>query len=149
FKDSYISGLKSAEAKTREFAAGALPKLEQGKLKMNISNWQSQIETAKAKLKTVPPDKQAKLRAEIGDLQRKVASARASLSSLRDKVVTVTTRHVVVGGQARTSGSHGSQLKYAGGGPIEGPGTSTSDSVPIWASKGEFMIKARSVAKYG
>ncbi|MFE3381931.1 hypothetical protein [Streptomyces anulatus] len=149
FKDSYISGLKSAEAKTREFAAGALPKLEQGKLKMNINNWTSQIETAKAKLKTVPPDKQAKLRAEIGDLQRKVASARASLSSLRDRVVTVTTRHVVVGGQARTSGSHGSQLKYAGGGPIEGPGTSTSDSVPIWASKGEFMIKARSVAKYG
>ncbi|MFF9084428.1 hypothetical protein ACF1BR_32550 [Streptomyces rubiginosohelvolus] len=149
FKDSYISGLKSAEAKTREFAAGALPKLEQGKLKMNINNWTSQIETAKAKLKTVPPDKQAELRAEISDLQRKVASAKASLSSLHDKVVTVTTRHVVVGGQARTSGSHGSQLKYAGGGPIEGPGTSTSDSVPIWASKGEFMIKARSVAKYG
>ncbi|WP_228988588.1 hypothetical protein [Streptomyces sp. DH8] len=149
FKDSYISGLKSAEAKTREFAAGALPKLEQGKLKMNISNWTSQIETAKAKLKTVPPDKQAKLRAEIGDLQRKVASARASLSSLHDKTVTVTTRHVVVGGQARTSGAHGSQLKYASGGPIEGPGTSTSDSVPIWASKGEFMVKAKSVAKYG
>ncbi|MEV6473874.1 hypothetical protein, partial [Streptomyces sp. NPDC051657] len=149
FKDSYISGLKSAEAKTREFAAGALPKLEQGKLKMNISNWSSQIETAKAKLKTVPPDKQAKIRAEIGDLQRKVASARATLSGLQDKVVTVTTRHVVVGGQARTSGSHGSQLKYAGGGPIEGPGTSTSDSVPIWASKGEFMVKAKSVAKYG
>ncbi|MFJ8221401.1 hypothetical protein [Streptomyces griseus] len=149
FKNSYISGLKSAEAKTREFAAGALPKLSQGQLKLNINNWNSQIETAKAKLKTVPPDKQAKIRAEISDLQRKVASARATLSGLQDKVVTVTTRHVVVGGQARTSGSHGSQLKYAGGGPIEGPGTSTSDSVPIWASKGEFMIKARSVAKYG
>ncbi|WP_405431100.1 hypothetical protein [Streptomyces anulatus] len=149
FKDSYISGLKSAEQKTREFAAGALPKLEQGRLKMNISNWTSQIDTAKAKLKTLPADKQAKVRAEISDLQRKVASARATLSGLQDKVVTVTTRHVVVGGQARTSGSHGSQLKYAGGGPIEGPGTSTSDSVPIWASKGEFMVKARSVAKYG
>ncbi|MEI5036051.1 hypothetical protein RB201_35685 [Streptomyces sp. S1A(2023)] len=149
FKDSYISGLKSAEAKTREFAAGALPKLEQGRLKMNINNWTSQIETAKAKLKTLPADKQAKVRAEISDLQRKIASARATLSSLHDKTVTVTTRHVVVGGQARTSGSHGSQLKYASGGPIDGPGTSTSDSVPIWASKGEFMVKAQSVAKYG
>ncbi|MFJ6810660.1 hypothetical protein ACIQRK_32430 [Streptomyces anulatus] len=149
FKDSYINGLKSAEQKTREFAAGALPKLEQGRLKMNINNWTSQIDSAKAKLKSLPADKQAKVRAEISDLQRKVASARATLSGLQDKVVTVTTRHVVVGGQARTSGSHGSQLKYAGGGPIEGPGTSTSDSVPIWASKGEFMVKARSVAKYG
>ncbi|WP_406144199.1 hypothetical protein [Streptomyces anulatus] len=149
FKDSYINGLKSAEQKTREFAAGALPKLEQGRLKMNINNWTSQIDSAKAELKSLPADKQAKVRAEISDLQRKVASARATLSGLQDKVVTVTTRHVVVGGQARTSGSHGSQLKYAGGGPIEGPGTSTSDSVPIWASKGEFMVKARSVAKYG
>ncbi|WP_371624043.1 hypothetical protein OG245_15130 [Streptomyces sp. NBC_01116] len=149
FKDSYISGLKSAEAKTREFAAGALPKLEQGKLKMNISNWTSQIETAKAKLKSLPPDKQAKVRAEISDLQRKIASARATLSSLHDKTVTVTTRHVVVGGQARTSGSHGSQLKYAGGGPIKGPGTSTSDSIDIKASNGEFMMQAKSVDKYG
>lgn len=149
FKDSYIGGLKAAEAKTREFAAGALPKLEQGRLKMNISNWQSQIETAKAKLKTLPPDKQAKVRAEISDLQRKVASARATLSGLQDKVVTVTTRHVVVGGQARTTGSHGSQLKYAGGGLINGPGTSTSDSIDIKASRGEFMMQARSVDKYG
>ncbi|UPT41767.1 MULTISPECIES: hypothetical protein [Streptomyces] len=157
FKNSYISGLKSAEAKTREFAAGALPKLEQGRLKMNINNWTSQIETAKAKLKTLPADKQAKVRAEISDLQRKIASARATLSSLHDKVVTVTTRHVVVGGQARTSGSHGSQLKYAagglvgypGGGMVSGPGTGTSDSILAQVSNGEFVVRAKSVAKYG
>lgn len=32
--------------------------------------------------------------------------------------------------------------KYKDGGWIEGPGTSTSDSVPIMASKDEFMVKA-------
>lgn len=37
----------------------------------------------------------------------------------------------------------------AGGGPIWGPGTKTSDSVPIWASQGEFMQKAAAVDKYG
>ncbi|WP_098010493.1 hypothetical protein [Streptomyces sp. sk226] len=150
FKDSYISGLQSAEAKTRAFAAGALPKLEQGKLKMNISNWTSQIETAKGKLKTVPPERQAALRAEIGDLQRKVASARAALNSLQNRSVTVTTRYVVVGdgSAARKAGVHGAQLK-AEGGLIHGPGTGTSDDVPIWASRGEFMVKAKSVAKYG
>ncbi|MEU5133441.1 hypothetical protein [Streptomyces californicus] len=148
FKDSYISGLQSAEAKTRAFAAGALPKLEQGKLKMNISNWTSQIETAKGKLKTVPPERRAALRAEIGDLQRKVASARASLASLQNKVVTITTRYVVVStGEAKRKELRAGH--YSEGGPIHGPGTSTSDDVPIWASRGEFMVKAKSVAKYG
>lgn len=33
-------------------------------------------------------------------------------------------------------------LTFAGGGPISGPGSSTSDSVPIWASDGEYMQNA-------
>jgi phage-related protein len=37
----------------------------------------------------------------------------------------------------------------AGGGPIHGPGTGTSDSIPIWASNGEFMLRAAAVKKYG
>ena len=38
---------------------------------------------------------------------------------------------------------------FARGGPIFGPGTATSDSVPIWASAGEFMVRAAAVRKYG
>lgn len=38
---------------------------------------------------------------------------------------------------------------FAGGGSITGRGTSTSDSIPIWASHGEFMQPARAVKKYG
>lgn len=38
---------------------------------------------------------------------------------------------------------------YAEGGEIHGPGTGTSDDVPIWASNGEYMIKASAVSKYG
>jgi TP901 family phage tail tape measure protein len=37
----------------------------------------------------------------------------------------------------------------AEGGPIWGPGTSTSDSIPLWASDGEFMQKAKAVDHYG
>lgn len=36
---------------------------------------------------------------------------------------------------------------YATGGPIIGPGTGTSDSVPILASNGEYVIKASTVGK--
>jgi hypothetical protein len=150
FQSTFISGLTAAEQKTRDFATGALPKLEQGKLKMNITNWQSQIETAKAKLKTLPPEKQAAVKAQISDLQAKVAQAKRDLASLQNRSVTVTTRYVVVGdgSAARKSGSYGAQLK-AEGGLIHGPGTGTSDDVPIWASNGEFMVKAKAVAKYG
>ncbi|QIN95180.1 tape measure protein [Stenotrophomonas phage vB_SmaS_DLP_3] len=39
--------------------------------------------------------------------------------------------------------------KKKDGGAISGPGTGTSDSVPILASNGEYMIKASSVRQYG
>lgn len=38
---------------------------------------------------------------------------------------------------------------YAGGGQIVGPGTKTSDSIPIMASRGEFMIQAAAVDHFG
>jgi hypothetical protein len=38
--------------------------------------------------------------------------------------------------------------KYRDGGYIDGPGTSTSDSIPIWASKGEYMVNAASTSKH-
>jgi hypothetical protein len=38
---------------------------------------------------------------------------------------------------------------YAGGGRIRGRGTPTSDSIPIWASRDEWMIKAKAAKYYG
>lgn len=38
--------------------------------------------------------------------------------------------------------------RMATGGPIHGPGSGTSDSVPILASNGEFMINAKSTKKW-
>lgn len=42
-----------------------------------------------------------------------------------------------------------SGLKRASGGPIYGPGTSTSDSIPVWASDEEWLIKARAANYWG
>jgi hypothetical protein len=39
--------------------------------------------------------------------------------------------------------------KRAAGGPIYGPGTATSDSIPAYLSNGEYVIRAAAVQKYG
>jgi hypothetical protein len=38
---------------------------------------------------------------------------------------------------------------FAGGGQLRGPGTGTSDSILMWGSNGEYMIRAAAVRKYG
>lgn len=38
---------------------------------------------------------------------------------------------------------------FAGGGQLRGPGTGTSDSILMWGSNGEYMIKAAAVKHYG
>jgi hypothetical protein len=38
--------------------------------------------------------------------------------------------------------------RMAGGGMLRGPGTGTSDSIPLWGSAGEFMVNARSTSKW-
>lgn len=38
---------------------------------------------------------------------------------------------------------------FATGGPIRGPGTGTSDSILLWGSNGEFMMRERAVRHYG
>ena len=38
---------------------------------------------------------------------------------------------------------------FARGGYVSGPGTSTSDSIPAYLSKGEFVVRAAAVRQYG
>ncbi|MBK3542531.1 hypothetical protein [Streptomyces sp. MBT60] len=142
-------GLNRSEAKALADQILRTPD-KTAKLKGNLEDLEAKLSSAKAKLKSVPDSRRAKVLAEISDLQRKVGQAKYALSTLSDKSVTITTRYVTVGdgSAARKAGAHGSQLK-AEGGLIHGPGSGTSDDVPIWASNGEFMVKAKSVAKYG
>ncbi|MET8511967.1 hypothetical protein [Streptomyces sp. NPDC005077] len=166
FKDSYLSGLATAQRKSEDFANNALPKLGKGRLKLNIDNWTSQIATAKAKLKTVPPEGRSKLKADIADLQAKVASAKRQLDNFNGKSATayinVQTRYTnptpgPYAGKYVFGRANGGLIKgYASGGqvaptggPVFGPGTGTSDSIPTWLSNGEYVIRAKSVAKYG
>jgi len=53
------------------------------------------------------------------------------------------------GGSHKTSsGGKRPGQQHARGGFLTGPGTGTSDDIPIWASNGEYMVNARSTAKH-
>jgi hypothetical protein len=41
------------------------------------------------------------------------------------------------------------RIAYGSGGPVDGPGTGTSDSIPAYLSNGEYVVKASAVKQYG
>lgn len=55
----------------------------------------------------------------------------------------------IAAGLANVAQIRSQNTSFAGGGQIRGPGTKTSDSIPIWASDGEFMQRAAAVDYYG
>lgn len=90
-----------------------------------------------------------------------VARARSAIASLRDRRINLTSVFKTEGtpsagfGVLRAAGgivrraAGGPVGGFPGGGPVSGPGTSTSDSILTRLSNNEFVIKAKSVAKYG
>ncbi|MFB6977683.1 phage tail tape measure protein [Streptomyces scopuliridis] len=128
------------------------------------------LEAAGYSVKKIPGSKNVKITAPTGSPVANAQALKRALDALQNRTVTVTTRYVVVGdaSAARKAGSHGSQLKnargglirryadggpvvqvYPNGGPISGPGTGTSDSIPSLVSNGEYIVKAAAVQKYG
>lgn len=53
------------------------------------------------------------------------------------------------GGGGDSAGGNQPTVARAGGGPIDGPGSTTSDSILARLSRGEFVIKAAAVQNYG
>lgn len=93
-------------------------------------------------------------RQEFIKLAKQFGIGKKEAEALADKMGLLKSREIDfrvnvkwTGTQARLS-STGPTLK-AGGGAIRGPGTGTSDDVPILASNGEWVIKERSARYYG
>ena len=73
-----------------------------------------------------------------------VGNLKAAMEGVpRNVPITVTTTYV-----SKNSDSKPPQERAAGG-LVTGPGTSTSDSIPVRMSNGEFVIRAASVRKFG
>ncbi len=79
----------------------------------------------------------------ISFFQKLLAQAKAYLQPIIDMLNAIAALGGAGGGEGSPS------VSAAGGGHIRGPGTATSDSIPAWLSNGEFVVKAKSVSKYG
>jgi hypothetical protein len=98
-----------------------------------------------------------------GTLAQEAENAQKHIDQIKSKAVTISaTVDIIASGDTGLAGvvtSGGSTTVYhstgggyygrASGGPVSGPGTKTSDSVPIRASRGEYVMQAASVDHYG
>ncbi len=71
------------------------------------------------------------------------ASIRSTIDSLRSAISSLVSAANSAFQKARDA------TGFAGGGPVYGAGTATSDSIPAWLSNGEFVIRAAAVGKVG
>lgn len=115
------------------------------KVGANIDDLESKLAKAKSQLKTVPSSKRASVTATIAQLESQIAKAKRELASVQSKTVSlnVVTTHTSKGSVAHEGGN------YAAGGRILGPGSGTSDDVPIWASNGEYVVNAEAAKRNG
>ena len=77
--------------------------------------------------------------ASINDVARMLAAIDGTSATTYIRTVTI----------AQTMDASPTGYNRAGGGPVWGPGTATSDSIPAWLSNGEFVIRTKAVEKYG
>ena len=114
-------------------------------IKGNIKDLEDKLTKARAKLKKAHGAKAiAKVQAEINGFLHKIAVARAALNLLEDKTVTVYFQ------QRRNKGFAGNPATggRASGGIVNGPGSETSDDIPMMLSNNEFVVNAGQTRKY-
>ncbi|MEU0516646.1 hypothetical protein [Streptosporangium sp. NPDC006007] len=96
------------------------------------------------RVKVLPNGKVVVIKAKTGQADSALAATKGRLDSLNSKTLTITTFFKQIGQQANAA----PRTARAEGGPVDGPGTETSDSIPAWLSKNEYVINARSTKKH-
>ena len=101
-----------------------------------------------AKLDALPKEKRTQVNAATAVAQQALQNVANTLLGIpTQKTITITTNRVEVATPSNTNGVF--KNGKATGGRIVGPGTGTSDDIPIWASNGEWMIRESSASMYG
>lgn len=88
----------------------------------------------------------AALTANTASLTAAAAAQTGALTAMVANTAALVANTAAVGAAAT---SNAVSSAFAGGGQVNGPGTSTSDSIPAWLSDGEFVVNASAVRKPG
>ncbi|MER9529575.1 hypothetical protein NKI89_07150 [Mesorhizobium sp. M0309] len=137
--NSSLGNLDSGAAQAAAEALVAPFETLPGKLSAILSGMRALLQTGFSGLAGIVNTLAAQVEAAIARILASLRAAAAAAQSLR-----------AAAGSSSSSDSGGSHGGFAAGGHLgSGPGTSTSDSIPIWASLGEFITKAKAVAYYG
>lgn len=168
--------LGGMQESAQEFADIAGKHLGRAKVELNIDQARTNLAYIKEQLKdpNLTKERRAKLSADkrqaeanLADAHRKLkafdrskgeaklkANPNSFWSTVRSIPQVVGSRQINVHysykGGKRSDGATfmGPSGRYAEGGVVEGPGTDTSDSVPIMASRDEFIVNAKSSRKH-
>ncbi|ESZ17798.1 hypothetical protein X735_12590 [Mesorhizobium sp. L2C085B000] len=109
------------------------------KLSAILSGMRALLQTGFSGLAGIVNTLAAQVEAAIARILASLRAAAAAAQSLRGAA-----------GSSSSSDSGGSHGGFAAGGYLaSGPGTPTSDSIPIWASVKEFIMQAKATAYYG
>jgi hypothetical protein len=128
--------------------ADSLDSIKDPKVQVTVQTMTAESNLARAKAKVNAFPKSTRTTANFA-YQQALADLRfyqQMIDRLHGKTVTVTINGVKTGVNASTyfqAGPH-----KAGGGLITGPGTGTSDSVPMMGSNGEFVVNAQATRQH-
>lgn len=125
-----------------EHAASDLEQTKAEAKLADIRKSMEEVEKAAAALEDMP------VSVTLDEQQMEAAKAQIKTLAEAMKKELVLPVSVVAPGQAPEAANN--QIPgFARGGPIRGPGTGTSDSILMWGSNGEFMMRERAVKHYG
>lgn len=132
-------------ASTQAAAASSVISLEQIQASSGVTaiSMTGAFETAAGAIVSAMTNASTGSQTALGAFVDWAKGALASVMSAIDSAIEAGKRLLGIGGGEAPA------VKRAGGGPVFGAGTSTSDSIPAWLSNGEFVVKARAVRAYG
>lgn len=150
-------GYSKAQARAMADSLIKIPNVTRtARLQANITDLESKLATAKAKLKDpkLTATQRAKLEAKIDNLEAGIARAKGLLNSVPpSKTVSITVNTYKNLVETTTHKDVGVRLPAPGkaaGGPIPGHSPSpTADNIPIMATAGEYMQQKAAVDYYG
>ncbi len=150
--NSAIKGVKEAGAtleqlyeKQGQTAKKALDEQTKGTgaLQKSLADAQKEVANFKAKLDSISEHtvKRVELKADVDQARSELSEISRQLNALRDKTITVTTRHV----EARSAGG---PVGFARGGTVPG-GWGGGDKVRALLEAGEYILRKEAVRHYG